>query len=56
MNFKNFYINGSSFTFSFYFSFEKHWNNFMYWLTKKTTIQKISNLIQIEMHKNPPRI
>ena len=37
MDFKKYYINGNKFTFEFRFSFEKHWNNFMFYLTKKTT-------------------
>ena len=44
MNFKKFYINGNTFTFSFRFSFEKHWNRLMYLLTKLTTNDKNHNL------------
>ena len=55
MNFKKYYINGNRFTIQFAFRTEMHWNDFMYWLTRKTTPKApISELIFKEMTKNPP--
>ena len=54
MNFKRYYINGNDFTIEINFRTEMYWNNFMYWLTKKT--MSISEYIIREMINNPPKI
>ena len=57
MNFKKYYINGNRFTIEINFRTEMHWNDFMYWLTQKTTAKPpISELIYNEMVKNPPEL
>lgn len=56
MNFKKYYINGNKFSISIQFNTEMHWNDFMGWLTKKTTIKPISEYITKEMINNPIKL
>ena len=53
MNFKKYYINGNKFTIHIHINIEMYWNDFMGWLTRKTTIVSISEYIIKEMIKNP---
>ena len=52
MNFKKFYINGNRFSISIQFNTEMYWNDFMGFLTKKTTIKSISECITKQMQLN----
>ena len=56
MNFKKYYINGNRFTIRITFRTERHWNDFMGWLTRITTHVPISEHIYRQMVKNLPEL